>query len=244
MTTGNPDTRPPLVVSTMTLARSVSEAAVLERSLERLAAHGWPVVVADGGSLPGFVTAIEGLPNVKVCAGHRLVGQIQGSMAVALDSHPSRILYTEPDKELFFQKHLMSFVAGSHSAASSSLCIAARSAASFSTYPAHQRHTEGAINAACRDEFGSSDDFSYGPFVMPARIAPYLMSVPADVGWGWRHVAFAIAHRLGHRLVFLEGDFDCPPDQRHEGPAERAYRDRQNAENKLGLSLGLTMQLG
>jgi ABC-type sugar transport system substrate-binding protein len=45
-----------VVVATMTWARSPLEEAALRPALERLAAAGFPVVVADRGTIPDSLT--------------------------------------------------------------------------------------------------------------------------------------------------------------------------------------------
>jgi hypothetical protein len=61
-----------------------------------------------------------------------------------------------------------------------------------------------------------------------------------DLGWGWRPYLMAVTLRLGHRLVCLESDFQCPEHQRGEDePAARIYRMEQLAQNVKGLAMGL-----
>jgi hypothetical protein len=90
---------------------------------------------------------------------------------------------------------------------------------------------------------GVAGDFSYGPFLMARELAVNLATMPAHLGWGWRHYAFAIAHRLGFGIALIEGDYPCPLDQREDDDEERAHRDRQLRENLEGLSLGLAVPL-
>lgn len=73
---------------------------------------------------------------------------------------------------------------------------------------------------------------------MPRSVAERLADVPAHVGWGWRYFAFALGYRLGCPPILIEGDFDCPRDQRDEEADDRAHRDRQ-LDNQLGLSRGM-----
>jgi hypothetical protein len=123
------------------------------------------------------------------------------------------------------------------------VCLAARTADAYATYPPHQRQTEALINQRCGEAFGGAGDYSYGPFSMPPAVAGKVALVPDDLGWGWRHCVFATAHRLGHQLALIDGDFECPPDQRTEDDAERSHRDRQLAQNRAGLTLGLAAPL-
>jgi hypothetical protein len=72
---------------------------------------------------------------------------------------------------------------------------------------------------------------------------PPLETLPDTIGWGWRPYAFNLAMRLGYRVGAVTGDFLCPPDQRHDTPAERLYRMRQLVQNIEGLTLSTTTTL-
>ena len=82
---------------------------------------------------------------------------------------------------------------------------------------------------------GKAIDYTYGPFLLNRKLAPYLYLVQEDIGWGWRPYAFGLAHRLGYQVNYQEGDFYCPEDQREDNPAERIYRMRQLSQNIQGL---------
>jgi len=164
------------------------------------------------------------------------------SVEAALTHDAPAILYTEPDKLEFFADHLGQFVRLSQ-AGCRRLSLAMRSHDSFLTYPPHQRTCETTINRCCRDQFGIDGDFSYGPFAMPRQLAARLTAMPAHLGWGWRHFAFAIAHRLGYDITMVQGPYSCPFDQRDEQEADRRHRDRQLRENLEGLGLGMTAPL-
>jgi hypothetical protein len=227
-----------IAVATMTLARTAAEEALLEHSLRELAHRGWPVVVTDGGSADEFLSRLCAMPGVRVQRAFGLVAQITASITGALGSGAAFVLYTEPDKIAFFAEHIEDFAARSRQVGPQAVCLAARSAAAFSTYPPHQQTTEATINGRCRETFGLSGDYSYGPVVMPRELAARLADVPERLGWGWRHFAFAVAHRLGYSLAMVEGLYECPLDQRCEDAADRAHRDRQLRDNLEGLRLG------
>jgi hypothetical protein len=163
------------------------------------------------------------------------VSQVQSSIALALSSGASLILYTEPDKERFFAEQLKDF---SHAAASirdGPVVLAARSEESFGTFPPLQRLTEGAVHCLCSELTCAPGDYLYGPFMMTASLARVVSDVPADVGWGWRPYMFLVAHEGGPRIVHLAGDYPCPGDQRAEDADERVHRLPQLQENVAGL---------
>ena len=89
------------------------------------------------------------------------------------------------------------------------------------------------------DFVGQPGDYSYGPFLLNPRLAPYLNAVPGDIGWGWRHYLFALAARLGLRIAHIVDDLPCPDDQRVDDPAERGHRLKQLTQNVSGLLLGM-----
>lgn len=103
------------------------------------------------------------------------------------------------------------------------------------TFPPIQRYTEGVINHLCGELIGVSCDYSYGPFLLNSMLLPSVEAMEPTLGWGWRHFILRTAHRLGHRVVPVIGDYPCPDDQRTEDDEERAHRMRQLSENVLGL---------
>jgi hypothetical protein len=90
---------------------------------------------------------------------------------------------------------------------------------------------------------GEHGDYSYGPFLMRTTLAPHVQTLPHDIGWGWRHYIFAVAHRRGLHLAHVVDDLPCPEDQRTEDEGERLHRLRQLGQNVNGLLLGLTVDL-
>jgi hypothetical protein len=234
-----------LAVATVTLVRDEDEEPLLRRSMEALARVGRPVFVSDGGSDDGFVSFLRSLPNVTGIepAGSGLVGQVRGSLAAAAASGARFVLYTESDKQEFFETRLPAFIG--HLAADESLgvMLAARSPSAFSTFPPMQRFTESTINDLCEGFFGARGDYSYGPFLLRSALVPYVPHTAADLGWGWRHFLFAIAHRLGHSIVHVPDDSACPDDQREENDRDRLHRLRQLAQNVRGLEAGMTLPL-
>jgi hypothetical protein len=228
-----------VAVATMTLARNENEEALLLNSLQRLALDHWRVAVADGGSRPVFVDAIASIPSFTLVAprAHGLVGQVQASIAAASRLHVPFILYTEPDKFDFFDEHLTAFVADAPDAADIGIVLAARSPASFETFPPVQRDAEGTFNRLCADIVGEQTDYLYGPFLINRGLAPHLDAARDNIGWGWRPFLFTEARRLGYRIVALTRDFPCPPEQRVEDGAARIHRIRQLRENLDGLLL-------
>jgi hypothetical protein len=237
-----PSRRAELTVVTMTLARGAAEEETLLSALTALSALDLPVIVADGGSSPAFVEALRMLPRFNVHqagGGSGLVGQIRTALRQTPRDWPSRLLYTEPDKEFFFTEHLAEFLSVGLSMPSRNVVLAARSVRSFSTFPPTQQRTEGLFNSLCSRITDVSSDYCYGPFLMPSDLAGEIVGIDASVGWGWRPFLFARAFRLGLGIEPLTGDFDCPADQRDDGPEEQIHRVNQFKQNVNGLVLGL-----
>jgi hypothetical protein len=234
-----------LAVATMTLVRDDDEEPLLRHSMEALARVGRPVFVSDRGSGNGFISFLRSLPNVTAVepAGSGLVGQVRGSLAAAARSGARFVLYTESDKQEFFETRLPAFIGHAGADESLGVMLAARSSSGFSTFPPMQRFTESTINDLCEGFFGAHGDYSYGPFLLRSDLVPYVHHTAADLGWGWRHFMFAIAHRLGHSIVHVPDDSACPDDQREENDRDRLHRLRQLAQNVRGLEAGMTLPL-
>jgi hypothetical protein len=232
-------------VCTVSLARDENEALLIRRTLEHLAHMGLKVVVADGGSPPAFVAGLRALPRVHVLtpptAG--LVAQVQAAFAAARAAQPSSLLYLESDKALFVERHLDDFLQRACLDPDVGAVVAARNDRSFATFPPAQRSAETRINEMTGAMTGQHGDYSYGPFLLNARLAIYVDRVGASAGWGWRHFMFGIAHRLGYRLVHVTGYFECPAEQRAEDEHERRHRERQLEQNIDGLRLSLSEPL-
>ena len=234
-----------VAVATITWARDTNEEELIHGSLATLAAAGLPIVVADGGSSERFVSSLRQVPNLTLVdpEGRGLIAQIKASLGAAAKAHPRFILYAESDKQMFFEQKLARFLAEATIADDVGVVISARNEASFETYPRTQRMTEAAINALTGDVVGTPGDYSYGPFLLNRKLAPYLDGVPADIGWGWRHYLFALAARLGLTVVHVVDDLPCPEDQRADDPAERGHRLKQLTQNVNGLLLGIDTPL-
>src|SRR3954470_18615958 len=234
-------TRSDVTVATMTLARDAGEEQLLRGALSRLARHEMPVVIADGGSTETFLHfAGHELPGCRLAPPDGttgLVAQIKRSMRAAAALGSSFVLYTEPDKLDFFDRHLEAFIAAAPADGDVGVVLASRSEASFQTFPPLQRLTEQSINRLCVEIIGAEADYSYGPFLMHRKLVPFVLDIGVDVGWGWRHFVFGAASRLSYRVQHVGGDFECPPDQRQENPSERLHRIRQLGENVQGLLL-------
>jgi hypothetical protein len=211
---------------------------VLRQALEALSRQRLPVAVADRGSSPAFTRFLRGLPGFTVITNvdGGLVGQVCAALSGAAGFGRPHILYTEPDKEEFFQARLSAFLSSAPEAGRRpGVVIAARDAISFSSYPPFQQRAERIINDLCADVTGIPGDYSYGPFLMPAEMLHHVLAVEATIGWGWRHRVFLTAHREQRLLVHVAGTHPCPPDGQQEDAAERAHRLRQLSQNILGL---------
>jgi hypothetical protein len=219
----------------MTLARDEQQAQTLLGGLRSLARRTTAIFAADGGSPQPFLDAVTRIPVTLVPPRARnLVGQIVASLHAAAATHAPFILYTEPDKQTFFDTHLDGFLAAAGREGDAGIVLAARSADAFATFPAFQQRAERSFNELCGEIVGEHTDYLYGPFLLNSALVPELADVDATVGWGWRPFLFNRARRRGFRIAAITGDYACPLDQR--GDEERAHRLRQLSENADGLA--------
>jgi hypothetical protein len=235
---------PRICIATVTWARNEQEHQLLRESLVLLAGRGFPIVVADRDSGTGLRDFLASRPQFRLVSprGPSLVGQIQASLGEAARTDAEFILYTESDKALFFEKALKDFVGRADLGDRTGAVLAARSEASFATFPPLQQFTERTINQLCGEFVGAPGDYSYGPFLLHRALVPRLGAIPSDAGWGWRHFIFAAAARAGYSISHIAGDYPCPPDQREETDVERLHRVRQLQQNIHGLLLGMAQR--
>jgi hypothetical protein len=225
-----------VATATITWARTAAEADLLEQSLEALARIGMRITVADRGVDHQFLERLRSKAALHVLvAPPGLVPQVQQSLARAAEWNTPFVLFTEPDKRRFFEHGLQAFVAAAPAGDDVGVVLAARSPDSFETFPPLQRYTESVINHLCAELIGIEGDYCYGPLLIRRELLSHVAALPPALGWGWRPSTCLAAHRRGWRVVLLTGDYECPPDQRHEDRAERAHRLRQLSENVLGL---------
>jgi hypothetical protein len=226
-----------VTVATMTWVRNATEETLLRRTLGSLAGCGLRVAVADTGTSRDFLHFLEQLPHfsVTVPTDTGLVAQIKASFRAAARSGSRFILYTEPDKQFFFERRLTDFLQAARDHAYAGVIVASRSPDSLLTFPRMQRYTEDVINHLCGELIGVECDYSYGPFLLNRTLLPFVETLDPTLGWGWRHFIFRTAHRLGRRVIPVIGDYPCPEDQRTEDAEEQAHRIRQLSQNALGL---------
>ncbi|MEN3337133.1 MAG: hypothetical protein V7647_809 [Acidobacteriota bacterium] len=230
-------------IATVTWAHDDQERQLLRESLLALDASGLPIVVADRGSDPPFRDVLRAQPRLILAAPRHpsLVGQVQASVLEAAGTGADFVLYTEPDKALFFTSGLPEFLARADLHSRAGAVLAARSDASFSTFPPFQQFTERTINELCARFLGRPGDYSYGPFLLNRDLVPRVAAIAPHAGWGWRHFMFASAHRAGYQVDHVVGDYPCPPDQRAEHESDRLHRARQLHQNVGGLVAGMEM---
>ena len=132
------------IVATMTLVREPAEERSVFDALASLARAELPVIVADGGSPPGFVQAVRALPQYEVVQpqAQGLVLQVRAALERARELRVPWILYTEPDKRFFFAERLAWLLAAALHHAGSALILASRSREAFDTFPSIQRLSE------------------------------------------------------------------------------------------------------
>ncbi|MGV3587039.1 MAG: hypothetical protein ACO1OF_08570 [Adhaeribacter sp.] len=234
-----------VAIATISWARDAQEEELLRASFTQLATFGIPVFITDGGSNSSFLDFLKTFPQFKILTptGKGVWAQARTSVLAAANTEAPFILYTEPDKLIFFRDFLPDFLYQAPTSESTGVVLASRSAAGFATFPAFQRTTETTINACCAEIIGPAVDYTYGPFLMRRELASYLNLVQEDIGWGWRPYVFGLAHRLGYSVIPHEADFTCPLDQREDSSAERIYRMKQLTQNIQGLVLSTTVPL-
>jgi hypothetical protein len=232
-------------VATITLARDAAEEQLIRRGLNALSAAALPIVIADGGSGDAFLSFARSLPQTTIVnpTERGLVPQVNASLGGTLRLLPRFILYAESDKQMFFEQKLARFLLEAPLGDDVGVVLAARSEASFQTFPPTQRVAETAINTLTGDTVGEPGDYSYGPFLLHRSLVPHMSRVKPEIGWGWRHYLFALAARIGLRVVHIVDELPCPEDQREEDDDERVHRLKQLAQNVNGLLLGMTAPL-
>jgi hypothetical protein len=232
-----------IAIATISWARTAQEAQLLRAALGCLARVNLPVVVTDGGSGQPFVEYLRGFRHFTVLETDTpgVLAQIKQSLQSALQLGSRYVLYTESDKLLFFEQSLGAFLARAPRQGHVGVVVAARSAASFATYPPSQRYTETVINQLCGEVIGQRGDFSYGPLLIHQALIPSLECLEEDIGWGWRHYILGIAHRMGYRIVQWTSDLPCPAEQRADSRAELVHRMRQLSQNLQGLVLAMAI---
>jgi hypothetical protein len=227
----------PLALVTITWARTSSEEDLLVRSLAAAAMLGFPIAIGDRNGRPEFIERLLCLPQTMVVRTREegLVPQITAAFDAAAAFAPEMLFYSEPDKQVFFDGAAVRLLAEARRYGKPALVLAARSDASFATFPPMQRYTESVVNQLCAELIGVPGDYSYGPFLMPRPLLSHLRALPSTLGWGWRLAAFRAARREGLPIVHVPDDLPCPVEQRQEDEADRVHRLRQLSENLLGL---------
>jgi hypothetical protein len=229
-----------IAVATITRVRGRDDERTVRQSLRTLVATGIPVAASDGGSPSRFVDWLRRLPNLTLAQrGDSLARQVQASVAEAYRTGRPFILYTEPDKGDFFDAGFADFVERASTADSIGIQLAARSKSALTTFPPFQRMAEASASELCRRTIGADIDYFYGPFLFRRELARLVVSTSDDLGWGWRPFLFVTASRLGHRVVGIRGDYECPRDQRSEKDRDKEHRLRQFTDNVRGLLDGV-----
>jgi hypothetical protein len=227
-----------LVVATITRARDAGEERLVARTLSGLAALGLPIVASDGGSSEAFIRELSQIPGLSLAPSEHpgMTGQVKAAVRLARACGRPWVLYLESDKELFVRHWLRDFVTSAAHADEADVILASRSHDAFETFPPFQRRTESAFNGVTSEVIGVEADYLYGPFLMRQLAAVQVDAVAPELGWGWRPFLFALAGRRAGGLRIVNGDYVCPPEQRHEDDGERLHRLRQFAQNVDGLT--------
>jgi hypothetical protein len=225
-----------ITIATMSWDRTAQEAQLLRAAMRCLAQINLPVVVTDGGSGQPFVEYLRRFRHFTGLEANRpgVLAQIKWSLQGALQLGSCYILYTESDKQLFFEHGLGEFLARAPSAKRVGVVVASRSATTFATYPVSQQYTETIINQLVGQVIGQHGDFSYGPMLIHRALIPSMEFFTEDIGWGWRQYILGIAHRLGYSIVQWTRALPCPLDQRADTPTELVHRMRSSARISRG----------
>jgi hypothetical protein len=237
--------RPNLVIATITLARNGAEEKLLVESLTQLASLNIQVFITDGGSSDSFLQYLRSIPHFSLSTTQvkGVWAQAKNSLLEASQADSDFILYTEPDKFLFFSLFLPQFITQPLHQEQTGILLASRSEAGFASFPSFQQMSERAINNCCKEIINQFFDYTYGPFILNKKVVPYLRLVHEDIGWGFRPYLFGIARRLKLTIESYEGDFTCPDEQTTDSAAERIYRMRQLSQNIQGLVLSTSVPI-
>src|SRR5689334_10307412 len=153
----------------MTLAHDEQQAHTLVDALRALARRHTAIFAADGGSPQPFLAVVARIPVTLVPPRARnLVGQVAASLHAAAATGAPFILYTEPDKQTFFDTHLDGFLDAARRDDDAGIVLAARSDEAFATFPEFQQRTERSFNELCGEILGARTDYLYGPFLLKA----------------------------------------------------------------------------
>jgi hypothetical protein len=224
-----------VVVVTITLARTHAEERALRKSLEKLSATGFPIIIADGGSSERFVKELRTLCAKVVSPAEKgLVPQVKAGLSAALHQWPNKpgILYTEPDKYPFFAARMQRFIARVRASARFGVAAAARISRSFRTFPEGQQVTERFMSEAFSWIVGEKGDYCYGPLLLSRRAAEIALTSPDELGWGWRFWTMRKATDAGLQVLPITLDLPCPQEQRREDSLkDRLYRLKQLKQN-------------
>ncbi|QHT70023.1 hypothetical protein GXP67_26945 [Rhodocytophaga rosea] len=237
--------QPNLVIATITLARNATEEKLLIESLTQLARLNIQVFITDGGSSGSFLQFLRSVPHFFLSTAQvkGVWAQAKNSLLEASQADSDFILYTEPDKLLFFTQFLPTFITQPLHKEHTGVILASRSESGFATFPAFQQMSERAINNCCKEIIKLACDYTYGPFILNKKAVPYLHRVQEDIGWGFRPYLFGIARRLTLSIESYEGDFTCPDEQTTDSATERIYRMRQLSQNIQGLVLSTSVSV-
>ncbi len=231
-------------ISIVTMTRAKPDDYKLHRAaLHELAAHGLPTVITDGGSSEEFLSYLNSFPNFMVQRAEQAGAflQIKTSFDIAQQFATPYVLYTEPDKQFFFQQRLAEFIERASVHNTTGIIIPARTAESFASYPESQRFTETFTNQLCGRIVGNDGDFSYGPLLVHRTLIPYLSLLEGEIGWGWRLFLFGLARCLRLEIGQIELDLPCPLEQRADSESELFHRMRQLQQNVSGLNLSIAL---
>jgi hypothetical protein len=230
-------------ISIVTMTRASKGDYELHReALRELAAHKLPTVVTDGGSGEEFLAYLNAFPHfvVQKAAQAGAFSQIKTSFDAVRSLATPYVLYTEPDKQFFFEQRLSAFIKQAPKQGSA-IILPGRTEESLTSYPESQRFTETFTNQLCGRIVGGAGDFCYGPLLIQRELITCLDLLAEDIGWGWRPFLLGVAHRLKLGVCHIAMDLPCPVEQRADSEAELFHRMRQLQQNVRGLNLAIAL---
>ncbi len=201
------------------------------------------VFAVDGGSSDKFLSKAKEISNLfMVRSEGGLVSQVKRSLNEALKTNADYILYTESDKQLFFQDKIDAFSSLSSEILPTNpgMILASRTQESFSTFPPFQRRAEHFLNDMLANITGNVCDYSYGPRILSRDLLPHIDDLGESMGWGWMTYLVLAAHRLNKEVKNIELSLPCPPDQQGETENDKKYRLQQLQQHLYVISGSFT----
>jgi len=225
------DPVPKLVVATSTRYRTEEDVQVRGRlawrTFNACEKHRYPVVCADDISNPTFLNSLEGLRNLTIVNGRGRTMREARQFAIreALLSAPGvPLVWTEPEKHTLIP--FLSELSRPIRVGEADLVLPARR--SMNSLPREQAYLEACGNSLLSIYCGIEADWHFGPRVMNARAAQYLLSYDEEGRDHWEIIFVPIFRMIkdGLRVISIPVSYEHPPEQKREeeGNPDFVYR--------------------